>query len=182
VRTECDKHLVPREVAELAMAEEAAERASRWAQEALQAVEAIAAASARAEADRSARSRAPTPRCVAGGRAGVFGAGRESSRPHRPVEFDMLGRDGRRPLPARTRFYHAKGRAYRLTSLSRECRNQADGVGSLLGRPGVTGRNGTGKGFQPAMVRAHARACSGSVTAGNSRRSSTAADNSPLCA
>ena len=69
-----------------------------------------------------------------------------------------------------------------LPSLSRECRNQADGaVSRLLGRPRGTGRSGTGRGFQPAMVRAQARACAVSVTAGNSRRSSTAAENSPRC-
>lgn len=42
-----------------------------------------------------------------------------------------------------------------------------------------TGRSGSG--FQPAMVRAHARACALSVMPGNSRRSSTAAANSPRC-
>ena len=69
-----------------------------------------------------------------------------------------------------------------LPSLSRECRNQAGGVVSrLLGRTRGTGRGGTGRGFQPAMVRAQARACAVSVMAGNSRRSSTAAENSPLC-
>jgi hypothetical protein len=36
-------------------------------------------------------------------------------------------------------------------------------------------------GFQPAMVRAHASACTLSVTLGNSRRSSIAADSSPCC-
>src|SRR5271166_4563993 len=36
-----------------------------------------------------------------------------------------------------------------------------------------------GGGFQPAMVRAHSRASAVSVMPGNSRRSSTAADNSP---
>jgi hypothetical protein len=40
-----------------------------------------------------------------------------------------------------------------------------------------TGRSG----FQPAMVRAHSRACVLSVMPGNSRRSSMAADSSPLC-
>jgi hypothetical protein len=39
----------------------------------------------------------------------------------------------------------------------------------------------TGSGFHPAMVRAHARASASSVTLGNSRRSSTAAANSPPC-
>ena len=43
-----------------------------------------------------------------------------------------------------------------------------------------TGRRGTGSGVQPAMVREHARACAVSVTAGNSRCSSTAAENSLL--
>jgi hypothetical protein len=38
-----------------------------------------------------------------------------------------------------------------------------------------------GSGFQPAMARAHSRACMVSVINGNSRRSSTAAANSPLC-
>jgi hypothetical protein len=37
----------------------------------------------------------------------------------------------------------------------------------------------TGSGFQAAMVRAHSRAAALSVMAGNSRRNSTAADNSP---
>ena len=45
--------------------------------------------------------------------------------------------------------------------------------GSSLVRPGE------GRGFQPAMVRAHARACVLSVTPGKRRRNSTAADNSP---
>ena len=36
-------------------------------------------------------------------------------------------------------------------------------------------------GFQPAMVRTHSRACVLSVMPGNSRRSSTAAANSPRC-
>ena len=40
-----------------------------------------------------------------------------------------------------------------------------------------TGRSG----FQPAMVRAHSRACALSVMPGNRRRSSTAAANSPRC-
>ena len=53
-------------------------------------------------------------------------------------------------------------------------------VSRLLGRTRGTGRGGTGRGFQPAMVRAQARACAVSVMAGNSRRSSTAAENSPL--
>ena len=37
----------------------------------------------------------------------------------------------------------------------------------------------TDSGFQAAMVRAQSRACTLSVMPGNSRRSSTAADNSP---
>jgi hypothetical protein len=41
------------------------------------------------------------------------------------------------------------------------------------------GRNGTGSGFQAATVRAHFRACAMPVMAGKSRRSSSAADNSP---
>jgi hypothetical protein len=40
----------------------------------------------------------------------------------------------------------------------------------------LTKRGATGSGFQPAMVRAHSRACAVSVMAGNSRRSSMAAD------
>ena len=36
-------------------------------------------------------------------------------------------------------------------------------------------------GLQPAIVRAHSRACALSVMPGNSRRSSTAAANSPRC-
>jgi hypothetical protein len=43
------------------------------------------------------------------------------------------------------------------------------------------GRGITGRGFQPAMVRAHSRACMVLVINGNSRRSSTAAANSPCC-
>ncbi len=70
----------------------------------------------------------------------------------------------------------------RLPRLSRECRNQAGGVGSrLLGRARGTEFCGAGSGFQPAMVRAQARACAVSVTPGNSRRNSTAADSSPCC-
>ena len=42
-----------------------------------------------------------------------------------------------------------------------------------------TGRSGSG--FQPAMVRAHFRACALSVMPGNRWRSSTAADSSPRC-
>ena len=49
------------------------------------------------------------------------------------------------------------------------------------GVPASPGRSGTGRGFQPAMVRAQARACVMSVMAGNGRRSSTAAENSPCC-
>jgi hypothetical protein len=49
----------------------------------------------------------------------------------------------------------------------------------LPGDSRVTRRKGTGSGFQPAMVRAHARACALSATPGNSRRSSMAAVNSP---
>jgi hypothetical protein len=52
---------------------------------------------------------------------------------------------------------------------------------SMPGSRRDTGRNGTGSGFQAAMIRAHSRACAVSVTPGNSRRSSTAADNSPSC-
>jgi hypothetical protein len=54
-------------------------------------------------------------------------------------------------------------------------------VSRLLSRPRGTGRNGAGGGCQPAMVRAQARACVVSVTAGNNRRNSTAADSSPRC-
>jgi hypothetical protein len=43
----------------------------------------------------------------------------------------------------------------------------------------VTWRCGTVGGTQPAMIRAHARASASSVTPGNSRRSSTAAESSP---
>jgi hypothetical protein len=43
------------------------------------------------------------------------------------------------------------------------------------------GRRGTGSGVHPAMVLAQARACAVSVMAGNSRRSSIAAENSPRC-
>jgi hypothetical protein len=50
---------------------------------------------------------------------------------------------------------------------------------SLPGSRRVTVASGLGSGFQPAMVRAHSRACRLSVIAGNSRRSSIAADNSP---
>jgi hypothetical protein len=42
-----------------------------------------------------------------------------------------------------------------------------------------TGRSGSG--FQPAMVRAHSRACALSVMPGNRRRSSMAAEKSPRC-
>jgi hypothetical protein len=49
----------------------------------------------------------------------------------------------------------------------------------LPGDSRVTRRKGTGSGFQPAMVRAHSRATSVSVIPGNSRRNSTAAENSP---
>ena len=45
----------------------------------------------------------------------------------------------------------------------------------------LTSRGFAGSGFQPAMVRAHSRACALSVTPGNRRRSSTAADSSPCC-
>ena len=38
-----------------------------------------------------------------------------------------------------------------------------------------------GNGCQPAMTRAHSRACTLSVMPGNSRRNSIAADNSPCC-
>ena len=51
-------------------------------------------------------------------------------------------------------------------------RRNRGGLGSRF-----NGRNG----FQPAMVPAHSRACALSVTPGNSRRSSTAAENSPRC-
>ena len=69
-----------------------------------------------------------------------------------------------------------------LPILSRECRNQAGWVGSrLLERACGTEFCGAGRGFQPAMVRAQARACAVSVIAGNSRRNSTAADSSPRC-
>ena len=47
----------------------------------------------------------------------------------------------------------------------------------LLGS--LTSRGFTGSGFQPAMIRAQSRACALSVTPGNKRRSSTAADSSP---
>ena len=50
---------------------------------------------------------------------------------------------------------------------------------STRGRIRLTSRGFTGIGFQPAIVRAHSRACALSVTPGNNRRSSTAADNSP---
>ena len=46
-------------------------------------------------------------------------------------------------------------------------------------RDRLTSRGLTGSGFQPAMIRAHSRASAMSVTPGNSRRSSTAADSSP---
>ena len=46
-------------------------------------------------------------------------------------------------------------------------------------RDRVTGRGWTGTGVHPAMLRAHARAFALSVTLGNRRRSSIAADNSP---
>ena len=46
-----------------------------------------------------------------------------------------------------------------------------------LPRGSLGGRGGSG--FQAAMARAHSRACAVSVTPGNSRRSSTAADSSP---
>ena len=47
----------------------------------------------------------------------------------------------------------------------------------LLGS--LTSRGFTGSGFQPAMIRAQSRACALSLTPGNKRRSSTAADSSP---
>jgi hypothetical protein len=48
-----------------------------------------------------------------------------------------------------------------------------------MDRRSLTGRSGTTSGFQPAMVRAHSRAPALSAMPGNSRRSSTAAENSP---
>ena len=81
------------------------------------------------------------------------------------------------PFPAR----HSRGFlsiAGRLEGLK-----PASMMGSLYRLPRrstrVSGRRGTGSGVQPAMVRAQARACAVSVMAGNSRRSSTAAENSP---
>ena len=54
-------------------------------------------------------------------------------------------------------------------------------VSRLLGASRGTGCGGTGRGFLQAIVRAQARACAVSVMLGNSRRSSTAAENSPRC-
>ena len=52
---------------------------------------------------------------------------------------------------------------------------------TALERNRLIGRGITGSGFQPAMVRAHSRACMVLVINGNNRRSSTAAANSPCC-
>ena len=49
----------------------------------------------------------------------------------------------------------------------------------MRGRSRVTGRSWGGNGFQPAMLRAHARASVLSVIPGNRRRNSIAADSSP---
>src|SRR5262249_4813211 len=54
-------------------------------------------------------------------------------------------------------------------------------AGYFLSGRSLTGRGRLGRGFQPAIVRAHSRARAVSVMAGNSRRTSTAAANSPRC-
>jgi hypothetical protein len=53
--------------------------------------------------------------------------------------------------------------------------------GYRLSRGSLIGRGGTGSGFQLAMVRTHARASALSITPGNNRRNSIAADSSPCC-
>ena len=104
------------------------------------------------------------------------GRGREEASARGIPGRERRARQSFRASPAKRRGSRC------LPSLSQGRRNQADGAGSrLLGRARVTGRSGTGRGFQPAMVRAQARACVMSVMAGNSRRSSTAAENSPCC-
>jgi hypothetical protein len=56
-----------------------------------------------------------------------------------------------------------------------------DSLYRVLDECSLTARGVAVSGFQAAMVRAHSRACTLSVTPGNSRRNSTAADNSPRC-
>jgi hypothetical protein len=60
--------------------------------------------------------------------------------------------------------------------------SRLQGAASGLPAPAPRQLGGRGpSGFQPAIVRAHSRACMVSVINGNSRRSSTAAASSPLC-
>src|SRR4051812_33331080 len=91
------------------------------------------------------------------------------------------------PSVTQSRFYILPGIAGRPETV---IANRRDDVGAtapatdqdrrLRGRCGVLG-TGAGSGVQPAIVRAHSRALALSVMPGNSRHSSTAADNSPPC-
>jgi Transposase DDE domain group 1 len=94
----------------------------------------------------------------------------------------QLGRLDRQRLPLRLRLgeldvHHMHAVGERIGAGGKEGTGERMGYRrwpeSSLVRPGE------GRGFQPAMVRAHARACVSSVTPGNRRRSSTAADSSP---
>ena len=98
-------------------------------------------------------------------RLGRYGrAGEGQGRGERTGEFLVASAEpGNRSAPR----LPSDGAPAAYQALVRECRNQAGGaVSRLLGRARVTGRSGTGRGFQPAMVRAQARACVVSVTAG----------------
>jgi hypothetical protein len=108
-----------------------------------------------------------------------------SSRPPRQRRSAVQGRpQGAEVLAAASSARADAERAARpLWRRLRECCGGRAGgrpVYRLLpGDSRVTRRKGTGSGFQPAMVRAHSRATSVSVIPGNSRRNSTAAENSP---
>jgi len=67
----------------------------------------------------------------------------------------------------------------RELGFARRLRHSLQGAAYLSEGRRVTRRKGAGSGFHAAMFRAHSRACALSVTPGNRRRSSTAADSSP---
>jgi hypothetical protein len=96
---------------------------------------------------------------------------------------------------ARCKHGRASGQVHGLHPPARRCGHCDEGPGQDVARGVATysafghGLIGTRRprapagftasGFQPAIARAHSRACAVSVTPGNSRRSSTAADSSP---
>jgi hypothetical protein len=95
-----------------------------------------------------------------------------------PVRFARLGRVSR-SHSVRPTAHSGRQPMCRTGSVTR--RGRVQGSRPLPGCNRLADRWRLGSGSQPAMFRAHSRACALSVMPGNSRRSSTAADISPRC-